>query len=135
MSVPERPADVAAGWMRYADVDMQFAWFGVGRAELQDMAAFHAQQAIEKALKAMCVAKRIGFDKTHDLARLLGNVRAFAPEFAEEWRHVDQITEYAVTSRYPVEVGGRAVEPPAAVALAEQFLKAVQRWFAEQPEV
>ena len=134
MSGPDSPADLAAVWMRYAAIDMDFARFGLQRPERQGMAAFHAQQAIEKARKAMCVATGTDFEKTHDIGRLLGRVRTFDPAFVGRWRHLDQVTEYAVMPRYPVEITMPGLPPADAVALAEQFLPAVEGWLAAQAD-
>ncbi len=133
MSEHDTPQGVAAVWMQYADVDMQFARFGLSQRELHKTAAYHAQQAIEKAMKAMCVMKQVGFDKTHDLARLLNTVESLDPDFAEKWRHLSRVTQYAIIARYPVDILEYAISPPEAVELAEQFMKAVKQWMDDQP--
>jgi len=134
MSDPDDSAGIASVWLRYAATDMAFARFGLGQPEWREMAAFHAQQAIEKALKAMCVATGTDFEKTHDLGRLLGHVRTFDAAFVERWRHLDQVTEYAVMARYPMEVGKPALSPAKAVTLAEEVLPAVECWLAGRRE-
>jgi HEPN domain-containing protein len=62
---------------------------------------FNAQQAAEKALKALCIANAIIFPKTHDLVyliELLGKANIILPD---ELQLVKSLTEYAVETRYP----------------------------------
>jgi HEPN domain-containing protein len=64
-------------------------------------AIFHAQQCVEKYLKARMVETGIAFSKTHDLELLLNLVTPSEPlwlVFAHEFR---KLTEWAVLPRYP----------------------------------
>lgn len=64
------------------------------------MPGFHAQQAIEKALKAVLSANGIAFRRTHDIAELLDLLsdRGLpAPPFAES---LDELNPFAVEARY-----------------------------------
>jgi HEPN domain-containing protein len=47
-----------------------------------DMAAYHCQQAAEKAVKAFLVFNDQDPDKTHDVDRLLDHAARFEPAFA-----------------------------------------------------
>lgn len=62
-------------------------------------ACFHAQQAAEKALKAVLMALGEGFPKTHDLAYLVTRIRARTsfPPLGEE---TSVLNEYSVSTRY-----------------------------------
>ena len=71
-----------------------------------DLVGFHAQQAAEKALKALLVRHGIRFDKTHDLGQLLQQVEPVAPGTAAALADAEELTAHAVGARYP----GR--EPP-----------------------
>jgi HEPN domain-containing protein len=70
---------------------------------------FHAQQAVEKWLKAVLTGRAIAFGRTHDLAGLLDLLqqnRVPAPPGAER---LPRLTPYAVSLRYgrvPLEDGG-----------------------------
>jgi len=63
---------LSAGWLAKARTDLLAcdALFAQG-AELWEAVAFHAQQTVEKALKAVLVAHQVEFSKTHDIERLL----------------------------------------------------------------
>jgi len=61
---------------------------------------FHAQQAVEKALKAVLIAKGVPPTKTHNIRTLLD---LLPPDVVppEEVEDAAGLTDYAVISRYP----------------------------------
>jgi HEPN domain-containing protein len=61
--------------------------------------AFHAQQAVEKALKAWLTERRQSYPFTHDLARLLGLLHGVGVDVERFWP-LDRLTPYAVAARY-----------------------------------
>lgn len=64
---------------------------------------FHAQQAVEKALKAVLTTKQIDFRRTHDLeelANLLGDIGVAVPFPPREFR---RLNPFAVEFRYDDE--------------------------------
>jgi len=63
---------------------------------------FHAQQAVEKFLKAFLVNHKIEFGKTHNLEMLLNQCRNQDQDFSG--LSVGKLSEYAVEIRYPDEV-------------------------------
>ena len=68
-----------------------------------DMVCFHAQQAAEKALKALLTFQKISFPKIHHLVRLL---EISLPHFGELEQYRERLAEllnYAVGIRYPDE--------------------------------
>ena len=72
-----------------------------------DSACFHAQQCIEKYLKAILVSHEIPFRKTHDLLPLLLKSVDYHP-LLEVWRdNVEWLTQYSVLFRYPGESATR----------------------------
>jgi HEPN domain-containing protein len=70
---------------------------------------FHAQQAIEKALKAWLAALAVDFPLTHDLSRLLGLLEDAGEEMTDYWPLVE-FTIFAVQARY--EAGLLEAEAP-----------------------
>ena len=86
---------------------------------------FHAQQAIEKSLKAWLAAQSRDFPLTHDLSRLLGLLEESGAAVAPFWPLVE-FTVYAVQARY--EAGLLECEPPldraATIADVERLLNA-----------
>ncbi|HXC02718.1 MAG TPA: HEPN domain-containing protein [Opitutaceae bacterium] len=72
-----------------------------------DSVCFHAQQCIEKYLKAYLVEAKVSFPKTHDLSRILDVVTSLEPMW-ETWRaDLDLLTSFAVEYRYPGESATR----------------------------
>jgi len=63
---------------------------------------FHAQQAVEKYLKAFLIFQQIDFRKTHDTSELL-NLCIQADQNLEKLQNlkIEKLTYYAVESRYP----------------------------------
>ncbi len=71
-----------------------------------DPVGFHAQQAAEKALKALLVRHQVRFGKTHEMGALLELAEQAAPGIREQLADAEALTPYAVDARYPGE------EPP-----------------------
>lgn len=62
---------------------------------------FHAQQCIEKYMKAILQENNIEFEKIHDLAALLQLCNGIVPELKELRDELIVLTTYAVDTRYP----------------------------------
>ena len=95
-------AEFTREWVRKAEIDFKTAsHLCHGDPDFAEGAAFHAQQAAEKYLKAFLVWQQIEFHKTHDieaLLRLAGNVDNAIPEILRE---AAMLTPYGVDFRYP----------------------------------
>lgn len=89
--------------------------------------AWLAQQAAEKAIKAVLVADGIPFPKTHDLDRLAA-LLSDALVLSSCDVDLAHLTEYAVGSRYPGDLPDdvSAEDAAAAVDDAHQVVRAVQ---------
>ncbi len=62
---------------------------------------FHAQQCVEKYLKARLNEASVQFLKTHDLEQLLNQVLPIEPLWAAFRPELKQLTDAAVLPRYP----------------------------------
>jgi HEPN domain-containing protein len=97
-----------------------------GAANLSYGAAFHAQQAAEKFLKAVLVWHQVEFSKTHDIGRLVDLVRTADATLADLVRDGVALTPYGVEVRYPGDLPEPTpAEAREAVALAERVRQAV----------
>lgn len=67
-------------------------------------AGFHAQQAIEKALKALLCFRDIDFPRTHDLESLFSRLAGSGPIPPYAGARLRPLTPYAVDFRYDDEV-------------------------------
>jgi HEPN domain-containing protein len=98
----------ARDWLTRAERDL-LAAAGVlqGAIVLSEMAAYHAQQAMEKALKAFLTAHNRPFPKTHDLERLVRWCENVLPAFTQFVATAQTLNPYASQFRYP----GGPLEP------------------------
>ncbi len=101
MSDPDDVRLVADRWLRRAVDDLEAAKLVLQAADRIGpwVGTFHAQQAAEKAMKALLVRDQVPFPKTHDLERLHGLLPANAglPAVTE----LAALSGFAVDSRYP----------------------------------
>ncbi len=98
---PEDPADAQA-WLLRAKSNLNLAKKG-GRLKgiLFEDLCFNAQQAAEKALKSVCLAKGLEFPKTHSIGHLIDILVAGGVDVPDGVKDADTLTQYAVQSRYP----------------------------------
>jgi HEPN domain-containing protein len=71
------------------------------------LAGFHAQQAIEKALKAVLAHARVAFRRTHDIAELLDLLEDAGLDAPPHADRLDELNPYAVEVRYGLIEPGR----------------------------
>ncbi len=115
---PERyPPDDPREWLRLARGDALMASAEVPGAPLE-LFCFHAQQAAEKAIKAVLLAAGVQFPHTHDIDRLVDLLEGIEIIIPREIREAGFLTEYAVQTRYPL---------PSLPISAEEFTEAVAR--------
>jgi len=95
---------LAVGWLAKAEVDVLACdSLAAPGTELWEAVAFHSQQAVEKALKALLVWHQVEFPKTHDIQRLLDLLADADPELARASVGAAALTPYGVEYRYPGE--------------------------------
>jgi HEPN domain-containing protein len=125
-----RPPDDPREWINRARSNLVRAQAMLPGVYLQvEDLCFDAQQAAEKAIKAVLIARGAVFPPIHDLAGLLTilgqNNEAIPPAIADAAR----LTRFAVSTRYPgVAEPVTAEEHHRAVAIAE----AVVTWADER---
>lgn len=126
VSSPElEPAEVAAILARKAQEDATAVREFAANPEIADgIIGFHAQQAVEKWLKAVIASRGEDFEHTHDLRHLITLARLDSGEPPFDTREAVDLTEYAVPLRYEDLFDAEPLDREAAVALVE----AVGRW-------
>jgi HEPN domain-containing protein len=91
-------------WVRKAEGDYQAAVELAGAAKpFHDQVAFHCQQSAEKYLKAILEELAIPVVKTHELDKLLDELRPHHPSLRSLRRGLLLLTDFAVEPRYPGE--------------------------------
>lgn len=112
-------------WLRRARSNLALAQSGRSNPEvLYEDLCFEAQQAAEKAIKAVLVMRQVEFPKTHLIVRLLDLVEQAAVTMPSEMRAAARLSDYATRARYPG--GAEEVaedEYRQAVAWAEQAVR------------
>ena len=93
-----------------------------GNPEISDeIIGFHAQQAVEKWLKALLGSKGVNFEYTHDLRRLIAEVEAAVGEFPFATAEVVALTEHAVPLRYDEILDAEPLDRDATVTLVNEL--------------
>jgi HEPN domain-containing protein len=115
----------ARRWLAKADEDLAAAQRLL--PEIVNQAAFHVQQAMEKTLKALMVAKRQEIRKTHDISLLVALVRPLWPELIPPHFPIVELSEWYLVSRYPglEEVELAASDVMTALNLVSDFMTVV----------
>ena len=88
-------------WLTHARSDLRLAKLGVTADVLPEQVCFHAQQAVEKAFKAVLLHTATDFPLTHDLEELLDLLARAGIAVPKELVEAGDLTPYAVESRYP----------------------------------
>jgi HEPN domain-containing protein len=98
---PERfPPDDPREWLNRARSNLSRAKSRIPEVYLEDL-CFDAQQAAEKAIKALLVKKGVAFPYVHDIAYLLTLVEQTGVQIPDPVRRAEDLTRYAVVTRYP----------------------------------
>jgi len=92
---------------------------------------FHAQQAAEKALKAVYVSRNLALRYVHDLEELITGLRQAGLSTPEEVQESAVLTSYAFEARYP---GGGDPVTPEEHARAVEIAERVARWAEARAE-
>ena len=120
-------SNVTCRWMQKALDDLRLAEVALEIGVDPGLAAFHSQQAVEKALKALLTAFQARPPKVHDIWELVDLLSDKVDIEYIRSLHVEDLTYYAVEARYP---GPPVVEEEAREALA--LAKKVVEWAGER---
>lgn len=90
----------ASDWLEFALGDLAASKSRPGNHALPRHVAYHAQQAVEKALKAALVLEGLDPPKVHDLDELR-NLLPAGWQVKKRPASLSQLSDYAVDSRYP----------------------------------
>ena len=126
--LPDASIDEARAWLakaahglRAGDVDLN------ADPPLSEDAAFHAQQAAEKSLKALLALHDQRVRKTHDLVGLGAECAAIEPSLEPLLARVGELTEYAWRFRYPgVPEGLSPEEAREALDVAREVFRRIE---------
>jgi HEPN domain-containing protein len=92
-------------WILLADRDLKTAEIIIkDDYPLNNIIAFHCQQAIEKYLKAFLIENDVPLKKTHDLIKLNGMIKLIK-DLGIDKSKLTLISEIYIESRYPGDLG------------------------------
>ena len=133
MPVHEKVSLVVSEWVLKAENDLLVAahTLKLGKDTPTDTVCFHAQQCIEKYLKALLVFKGLDFLKTHNFKKLM----ALLPARTRLNLTVDEqerITDYAAGARYPGWQDISLSETRRAVAVARRVRKEIRNFLPKE---
>jgi len=101
MTRPERVHGSARDWLVRARSALALARASAAPEVVLEDLCYQAQQAAEKALKAVLVHRAQAFRFTHDLEDLATSLEGHDVELPEVLREAIILTRYAVDARYP----------------------------------
>lgn len=93
---------VVREWVAKAENDWKTAvhMLKLGGECPTDTVCFHAQQCVEKYLKALLVLQSVAFPKTHNIEELMARLpAAIRPRLSSEDQ--ERLTDFAAVVRYP----------------------------------
>jgi HEPN domain-containing protein len=113
-------------WLKRARSSLGLAKASTDESVYYEDLCFQAQQAVEKALKALLIYHGAEPERTHNLYRLLEELERFA-QIDDEIRSVLKLYDFAVQMRYPGEyLKVEKEEYEKSVAIAENCLRWVE---------
>ena len=125
----ERVLHLVRQWVMKAENDLRNAThtLKLGDTGPLDTVCFHAQQCVEKYLKALLCFCEVDFYRTHDLGALMALLPAhLRPELSAEEQA--RLGDYAVATRYPGDYEPVSLdEAKRAVQMARRVRNQVRR--------
>lgn len=122
---------VVSQWVEKAENDLINAahTLKLGKDCPTDTVCFHAQQCVEKYLKALLAYQGKDVPRIHDIAELMALIPATVrPLLSTEEQ--ESLTDYAATTRYPGDYGSISLsEARGAVQIARRVRKQVRILF------
>ena len=110
-------------WIARAESDLKIAKDELmTEAPVTDAVCFHAQQCVEKYLKAYLIFNQKHFKKTHNIAKLIELCKEISDDFEFLYQiEAHNLTDYAVEIRYGDEFYLPSVEETeSAIEIAEK---------------
>jgi HEPN domain-containing protein len=91
---------LAQAWKKRSQDDLAVAKLVMASQGSHEIALFHLQQSIEKAIKAYLIWHEQDFPHVHDIERLLYEASQIDQKFAD-WERLEDMSIFAVAGRYP----------------------------------
>ncbi|MCI0697191.1 HEPN domain-containing protein [candidate division KSB1 bacterium] len=115
------PFDNAKDLLEKASNDLVAARATIATGQALDTVCFHAQQAVEKSLKAILALHDIEYPRRHDLDELIELVRPLHLEIIPYENRIITLAPFAVEIRYDTLFDPSSEEAHEALNLAVEF--------------
>ncbi|OQW92845.1 MAG: hypothetical protein BWK78_00300 [Thiotrichaceae bacterium IS1] len=112
-------------WLNRALEDLETIEQLLHEGRLTNVVSFHAQQAVEKTLKAVIEELEIGFIRTHSLLRLYELVKPHY-EVIPDRERLEQLEMVYMESRYPSQISSLPYSKPT-IEEAKSFYEFAKR--------
>lgn len=123
------PADLAALYAKKASNDAAAAREFANNAEISDeIIGFHAQQAVEKWLKAVMANLGLPQQRTHDIDQLGRLLEEHDVQLPVPRSHLAELTDFAVPLRYEDLLDAEPLDRQATIVLVGE----VAKWAADR---
>jgi HEPN domain-containing protein len=120
-------------WIAKAEGDWRMILLAKEQSGMEDGVMFHAQQCVEKYLKAALIACGASVQKAHDLVPLFVQLRELQGGWQIDLDDLDRLTQGGVTFRYP-GVTATPEDAHFAVDLVSQVRHQLRSWLNSLPE-
>jgi HEPN domain-containing protein len=94
-------------WLDFAADDLKMAQLALGE-ELYNQVCFHAEQCVEKTLKAIYIHQKKSYPRTHKLADLLSHLPK--KEFKDLPEQIIDLDRFYIPTRYPDALPGSLID-------------------------
>jgi HEPN domain-containing protein len=123
------PSDLAALYSRKAKNDATAAREFAGNPEISDeIIGFHAQQAVEKWLKAVMAVLALPQQRTHDIDQLSRLLEEHGVKVPVPRSRLAELTDFAVPLRYEDLLDSEPLDRRSTITLIDE----VGKWAADQ---
>jgi HEPN domain-containing protein len=114
---------VTREWLKAANDDIIAMQLMLGREEITNLVAFHAQQTIEKSFKAVVEEYNLGNIKTHNLESLFSKIASLISGFDETI--LSELDTIYIEARYPGDLGLMPQGKPSSDEVKAYYLEAL----------
>jgi HEPN domain-containing protein len=125
-----------ARWIRLGEGDLSMARLGLASDgfDVYELVGFHAQQAVEKLIKAFLAKRAVDFEDQHDIDYLQRRVAKVDAGLAARIDQAAALNRYAVGTRYPGRYGPvTRAQAESAVQIAESVRAAILPCLQDSP--
>ena len=96
-------------WIDFANEDLELAKLALEKA-IYNQTCFHAQQGLEKGLKAFLKTRQVGIPRIHGLSELVSLCRNYDDAFVKLEDACAKLDPYYIPTRYPDVFPGTGME-------------------------